>query len=515
MSASPDPREAALRVRDFLHAHRDAILRDTVRIIQFQTVSGGDAAEQERYEAEIPACFQWLAGRARDMGFDFEDIRGIVGIVSWDHPDPDAPVVAIPCHIDVVTPVGEWTHPPFSGEMADGQIWGRGALDDKGPVVQVLYGLWAMKECGFRPRAHFRILVGTMEETSDWSDMQAYLDERGAPDYGFTPDAEFPIINGEKGMLSVILDAEWDEPGAGPGGLEFIRLNGGERENIVPSRCEIRLRFDKASRSEVLKEIVRTTTAYTVENAESNLTLLPERDIEDDPGRSEAVLTFVGRAAHSSTPSKGHNAILDAIDFIKDIQAFPQGLRHFGAFLHIACADLAGANVGIGTDHDFIGPTTVSLSLLDARPGRARAVANIRPTMGLGCADATERIRAAAGEFAAATGQAIRVEMKTPAKEAVFLDPTDPAVAPFLESLQAGFQAVTGREPVLHAIGGTTYAKAIPNCCAFGPVLTPDEPELFHQADERVSVDAVLRNAAIYGTSLALLASRDLVRNGA
>ena len=502
----------AAAVAGEIERHRDAVVAHTQRILQFRTVSGGNPEEQADYEREIPACFEWLGEQAAAMGFTMHLVDGVVGVLEWKHKDPAAPVVAVPVHIDVVTAQGQWRQPPFSGALVDGEVWGRGALDDKGPLVQVLHGMAALKRAGIDPGCSIRLVIGTMEETSDWSDMRRYLEAEGAPDYGFTPDAEFAIINGEKGMISFQVDAEWDT-GIGESPVALVALHGGERENIVPSRAQLRFRFPATERTAVLKELVRTSTAYQVEHAGSNVTLIPEQAAADAPGFSESVLTFIGRAAHSSTPAKGHNAILDAVDFLKDLDAMPAGLRHFATFLLIACKDLRGENIGIASSHDFTGETTVSLSLIEVLEGRGRALVNVRPTMGMTCESVIAQATRAAAEFTSVTGLPLRVTQKGPGKDAVFLDPANPAVRPFIESLQQGFQAVTGLEPRLRAIGGTTYAKAIPNCCAFGPVLVPDEPELIHQPDERVTVEAIIRNAKIYGTSLGLLSLHELGKN--
>lgn len=89
--------------------------------------------------------------------------------------------------------------------------------------------------------------------------------------------------------------------------------------------------------------------------------------------------------------------------------------------------------------------------------------------------------------------------------EAIYLDPDKPGVGGFLRSLQAAYEAVTGEPGEIRAIGGTTHAKALPNCCAFGPVKNGVDEELAHQADEHLAVSSIRRNALIYGLSIALM----------
>ncbi|MDK2972324.1 MAG: succinyl-diaminopimelate desuccinylase, partial [Candidatus Sumerlaeota bacterium] len=498
------PQDIARRLSDIIEAHRDELVADTSRILQFRTVSGGNAQEQADYEREIPACFEWLGGLARRLGFQFRVLDGVVGEIALPHPDPDAPICAVACHIDVVTAKGEWTHPPFSGAVEDGQIWGRGAQDDKGPLIQTLHALRAIREAAIALPCHVHVIVGTKEETGDWSDIDHYLANAPRPDFGFTPDADFPIINGEKGMLSVGFKADWTPAGIDEEtGLEFVSLIGGERENIVPSLCELTLRFPSQARNEVMKELVRSTTEFVVQNRDANVTMQPARERDLDDGRHESAVSFIGRAAHAARPDMGHNAIVDALAFIMDLETFPAPLRAFSAFLHLAGMTTNGASLGLDKEHPFIGETSACLALLELRPEGGRAVLNVRPTMGLTCAEVLDKCRAAAAIWKEQTGLAIEVYEKTRGMDAIYLDPASPVASPFLESLQQGFELVTEQKGELRSIGGTTYAKALPNCCAFGPTL--DEPDLIHQANERVPIDAVVRNAKVFATSLALL----------
>jgi acetylornithine deacetylase/succinyl-diaminopimelate desuccinylase-like protein len=124
--------------------------------------------------------------------------------------------------------------------------------------------------------------------------------------------------------------------------------------------------------------------------------------------------------------------------------------------------------------------------------------------MGWTHAQVLERVRKTLDAYEEAVGAKMTLSPKGELKNPIYLDPTDSRVAGGIKALQDSYRLVTGREPELKAIGGTTYAKALPNCCAFGPVMTPEEMELAHQCDERVPVESVIRNAKIYGASVAL-----------
>lgn len=489
----------------------DDLIRDTVKLISFETVSGGNAEQEKKYRQQIPACFEWLKTLAEENGLAFQVFDGECGEIEWriepEEGEGKRPVFGIASHIDVVTPAGNWTHDPFSGKIEDGVLFGRGIQDDKGPLMQSLYGIIAAKRAGIRPPCDVRIIIGTREETGDWTDIANYLEKRGAPDYSFTPDADFPIITGEKGMMNIRFTASWDPEGAHPEtGMQFVGLRGGDRTNIVPGLAEAILRFPIEAKNAVMKEMIRETTRYTVENPKANITLQPNNDEESETqGYYQALLSFIGAQAHSSTPDAGYNALNDALKFFADIETIPGAVRAFIQFLAFAGAESDGANLGIDSTHDFVGATTSIITLAQVGPAGGWGSFNIRPTEGLD----TETVLARAGEVAKAfsdtTGLEIAVEPNGKRLNATYLDPELPGVGSFLHSLKLAYEAVLGHECKQLSIGGTTYAKALPNCCAFGPVLLGVDEALAHQADERMAVDSIKRNALIYGLSVALM----------
>lgn len=492
---------------------REDLLRDTARLIQFETVSGGNEEQERRYREQIPACLLWLKELSESMGFSFRQWDNRVAEIEWAIPGANGagrrPVLGIASHIDVVTPAGEWQHPPFSGEIEDGIMYGRGMQDDKGPLMQVLYGLFAVRQAGVELPCDVRLIIGTQEETGDWSDIDHYLEQRSAPDYGFTPDADFPLIIGEKGMCNVQFRAKWPKLAPHPEtSMEFLRFDGGTRSNIVPDKAEIALRFPIESKHEVMKELVRETTQFTVDHPGSNVTLVPnnEKELEAE-GYYEALVTFIGKAAHSSTPDKGYNAVADALRFFSDVETLPDAVRAFVQFLAVLSSETDGSPLQVESSHPFVGDTTAALTVLRIGPQEGEALLNVRTTMGLSGDTVMEKARTAATEFTRLSGLELEVTRKGNQVDAIYLDPDGPQVGPFLASLRQAYELVVGEPCKQVAIGGTTYAKGLPNCCAFGPVLPGKDEALAHQADEHMAVDSIARNALIYGLSVALMAN--------
>ena len=115
-------------------------------------------------------------------------------------------VLGIFAHLDVVPAGSGWDTDPYEPVIKDGKLYARGSSDDKGPTMACYYALKIIKELELPVSKRVRFIVGTDEE-SGWGDMDYYFAHNGLkdPDFGFSPDAEFPIINGEKGNITTYL----------------------------------------------------------------------------------------------------------------------------------------------------------------------------------------------------------------------------------------------------------------------------------------------------------------------
>ena len=170
-------------------------------------------------------CLAHFLRLAESMGFETHNYDNYVGEAVWG----EGEAFAILAHLDVVPAGDGWTHPPFAGEIADGKLYGRGTMDDKGPAIVCLYCLKALKDAGFAPRRTIRLIVGCNEENG-WECIAHYNRVARMPESGFSPDADFPVIYAEKGILHVCLRfALPDAP--------FSALYGGERANMVCDRA--------------------------------------------------------------------------------------------------------------------------------------------------------------------------------------------------------------------------------------------------------------------------------------
>lgn len=177
---------------------QEQMLEDILSVVRIDSVEAQAQPHKPFGEGVDQALTQALKIAER-MGFTTCNMDGYMGYAQYGEGEDYIGVIG---HLDVV-PVGEgWTHPPFSGYVEDGRIFSRGILDNKGPIMTCLYGLYAIKELGLQLQKPVRILFGTNEETG-FADLTYYLEHEKPPLMGFTPDCKYPVVYGERGRANL------------------------------------------------------------------------------------------------------------------------------------------------------------------------------------------------------------------------------------------------------------------------------------------------------------------------
>lgn len=133
-----------------------------------------------------------------------------------------------------MVPVGTgWDTDPFEPVIKDERVYARGSSDDKGPTMAAYYALKMIRDLKLPVSKRIRVIIGTDEE-SGWGCMDHYLKVAETPDFGFSPDANFPIINGEKGNVSVQLNFKGENGET----TRLVSFDSGLRPNMVPQDAE-------------------------------------------------------------------------------------------------------------------------------------------------------------------------------------------------------------------------------------------------------------------------------------
>lgn len=174
---------------------RDDIIKSTQEICRIRSVES-DGKEGMPFGEGVNEALEYALNLSKKLGFKTQNIDGYVGYAEYGEGED---YVAVLGHLDIVPEGDGWIYPPYEAQIHDGKIYARGAVDDKGPIIAALYGLYAIKELGLKLNKKVRIIYGTNEETG-CSDMQYYLKKEKSPVLGFTPDSDFPLIFAEKGI---------------------------------------------------------------------------------------------------------------------------------------------------------------------------------------------------------------------------------------------------------------------------------------------------------------------------
>ena len=390
-------------------------------------------------------------------------------------------------HLDVVPVTEDWTvTQPFEPKIVDGRIYGRGTADDKGPAIAALYALRAIRELGIPLKKSVRLILGSDEECGS-SDLRHYYSiEKEAP-YSFTPDADFPLINIEKGGMKGSFSAEFSDGLVLPG---VVSLKSGDKVNVVPQRAALVVAGLDKDTVEKAAQAVTASTGVTFEVSECTDAQLPESVNAD--GVSCLQISARGQAAHASTPQEGKNALTASIRLTSQL---PLAKSEGQAVLHalnelFPYEDTCGKALGIFREEEHSGAVTLAFSILDYTWERMSGVYDSR--LPIGCND--ENTKRPATEALAARGITL-------ADEPLLAPHCVPGDSPFVKALLASYERYTGIKGQPLSTGGGTYVHHLERGVAFG-CMTPDVDNHMHGDDEFMVIDRLLMSAKIFADAI-------------
>lgn len=419
-----------------------------------------------------------LAERA---GLEPHNCDGYIGYA--DLPGQSEKQIATIAHTDIV-PVGiGWTVPALDVTRREGYLLGRGVLDDKGPFVLSVYAAKyfadQVRRTGEPLPYTLRCIVGNNEETS-MADVEWYLENFEAPDFLFTPDADFPLICGEKGIFHGLFTTK------APVVKEeskLVELDGGTVANAIPGLATAKLK----------------TEGVPVFEYPGSFEL--EGDVE---GLTQIVSHGVG--GHAAFPEGTVNAIGQLSSLLLDlgVTADDEGLDSFVRMVNVIANTSDGAPLGIASSDKVFGALTMNAGVIRTQSdGTMTITMDVRYPTSI----AIEDVVAAFEDLAEKHGCTFESGMAHPP---FYMDPSLPAIQALLETYREYVDPAA--EPFV--IGGGTYARHFPRACAFGPhdpsIKDPDWVGIEHGPDEGVSEECLKRALKIYIVSIARLMELDL-----
>lgn len=452
--------------RKLVEKSRDALVADLQGCVRIPSVYAEDGSGLP-YGKAVGECLNYVLARAEALGFAVHNMDGQLGWCEYGRGDE---MIAVLCHLDVVPAGDGWTVPPYEGRVIDGRIYGRGTMDDKGPAMAALYGLVALRASGADLKRRIRLIFGLNEETGS-ADMKYYLSHGGeVPVMGITPDGEYPVINGEKGLVTQHFSCHLNQTGK----IRLAALEGGTAHNIVPAQASARLLCPP--------ETARAIAAREEEKISCTLT------------ENGVLVEAAGVGAHGGTPQEGENAIGRLMCFLNRLPLEGELARMVNLLAEQIGMEYDGASLGIAMEDSVSGPLTVNLGVIEGDGEQLAVKLNYRYPV-------TRSFDACGPVVKAAFEQAGFQETFLQHKAAIYMAPDSPLVSKLLKV----YSDYTGQKAEPKCIGGGTYAKMIPNTLAFGPIFPGDEVRE-HKPDEYMEIGRLVDNAAILAAAMYELA---------
>ncbi len=401
-------------------------------------------------------------------------------------PGPEgAPVLGLVVHGDV-QPVNEaeWTFPPFSGVEKNGVVYGRGAADDKGPLVQAMLAMAALKDSGVARTHTIRLLVGSDEESGNL-DITSYLKDHKAPELSLVLDSAFPVVVGEKAWTAFTVAAPdaYTLSGKGGHGFAITHLDAGLAASIVPSRADAELNWvgDKSS----LEDAFHRLKNY---QAPAGYKLSVERTGQ------KVIVRAQGHAAHAGVNLEGGRNALVLLAHALDGQVAQTPAADLLKFASQAGSDIYGRGLQLPAKDPLWGDYAVNVATIKPDKQDANKLTltiNIRANPAMYGAPLRAHLEKQLSAFNAAHNEKFT-------SGGFYDDPPlafDPN-AKLVKRLMADYSRATGENPPPAISGGGTYAKRLPNAIAFG-MWFPGKPYPGHDVDEQITVKDLNRGVDV------------------
>ena len=438
------------------------IVKNLQKLIRIKTVldtpvEGGPFGQGNK------ECLEEILKICAGLGFKTKNLDGYCGYAEVGEGEELFGIIG---HLDVV-PEGEgWKYPAYSGEIVDGELWGRGTWDDKGPTLISVYAIKALMDSGFKFNKRVRLIFGCNEETGSLC-MRHYLKVDEPITYGVSPDASFPVIFAEKTINNIELKGKSTQEGT----VKLVSLNAGIVINAVPDKCEF-------------------TISYGCEHCKQNAIEKLAKYYDDNnikyeyiDKNNELTYTVYGKAAHGSIPQIGVNAGSFAICGLNEVleNTFVSFYsKYIGTCVH-------GEKLGCYAEDEY-GPVAVNIGLVSYANDEFSIKINSRLPFNTTSQKMIEQIKETIKEtdveaILHSSSEGFMVD-----KESVMI-----------KSLVKAYQEVTNdyeTQPICTA--GGTYARAFNNCVAFGPEMEGYGEIIIHQPNERIQIRAIEDIMKIY-----------------
>ena len=450
--------------------NKNEIINTLCELIKFKSISIETNNPDMPFGEECKKALDFTLNLAQKLGFRTKNLDGYCGYIEFGEGEK---ILGIIGHLDVVpaNPEDGWSNPPFSPTIIENKLYGRGAIDDKGPVIASLYAMKAVLDSGIKLSKRVRLILGLNEE-KDWKCIHHYKEiAEETPTIGFSPDADFPCIYAEKGILSIQLRHPFSIKN-----MTILKIDCNNNAlNVVPKYCSITLKYDSNNN----RISFENKDKITVENIDADT----------------IKITAHGISAHAAHPELGENAITELIKYLNSYLdksltetefSFLAKLYDFGIFDTTSPAFLSS-----NTIQDESGILTSNVGFLGYKNNILEIGFNFRIPVNTPISKIKSTYEALSETFP-------DLYVKFTAEQAPLYVPKNSYLVKTLTKI---FNEKAGQNVEPIAIGGGTYARAFPNCVAFGSNM-PRQKDMCHQVDEFIDLDNLILSSKIYAEAI-------------
>ena len=473
-----------------LEGYRDEMVEKLQEFIRIESVAvskGAECTQEKPFGEGSARALQFMMELGREKGFATRNYDNMVCELDFGERKDEA--VGTIGHADVVPAAGVWEYPPFGGEIHDGRIYGRGAMDDKGPTLAAFYAVLAIKESGLPLSKNITQIIGGHEEGGYFPCLRHYIENaERIPAHGIVPDSYFPICFSEKHFA----------------GLQFTA---GERRQAVPVSESADVRG-----AEAVSGIAGTTVHAGITDAAGKagtagrklilksitggdaLNIVPpwaEAVFCDEDGNVVRTIRESGVAAHASMPEQGENAIAKLLRRLAQMEFEPADICEAVKELpKLMCRDTNGRGIGIAVS-DVTGETTNNVALIKYSDGRLSIISNVRLPLSLSRREMENRIaRVLEGRMWSCR--------TTGFLEGFYINPEDEPAKTLIDVYREE-SGDTKSQPFANGCG--SYARLLPGFIPFG--MAQQSGSLpFHVENEYIEIEEFLETAKIYAEAL-------------
>ena len=460
-------------LEEYIDNLKNDIIEQTCKIINIPSVSEETNNPEMPFGEGAKKALEHTLELGKQLGFRTKNLDGYCGYIEFGEGEK---LVGIIGHLDVVPSGDGWETPPFEATIKNNKIYGRGAIDDKGPVISSLYAMKAIKD-NLKINSRIRLILGVNEE-KDWKCINLYKEVEESPTVSFSPDANFPCIYAEKWITTTYLKEDYSKYENLPIIIKEIDCNN-NAINVVPKYCKTILLIDEN----------RLFTSEVIDYINTEIEKL-KFDIKLNKIENSIELISSGIQAHAAHPELGKNAISNLIILLNRIfNKFECPISFFEFFENHINTEFNGTSLNINIE-DESGVLTLNVGNFELLNNALKIGLNLRIPVTAQSQDITDIIINTANKYGL-DGFVSRTQ------KPLYI----PKDNELVQTLCKIFNDINNSnyEPI--AIGGGTYARAFNNCISFGANF-PEDTDMCHQANEFIDIDKLILSCKIYAKTI-------------